>query len=480
MSDTTLTLCISGTDCWPDHALISRPAEEINTYNQRSGYIPSRLHELLSAFPGSSFSVPGCGAPYQAYRTTLKVDCWSQYIDPTYGGDPEPVVGSPPKSSLDPLSGYSVNLLAAHAMALIVGTRTQVLGDGLTQEELGMDPNPKGAMVAEKLGLKGADERPRPIEGSLRLCWRPDDLATLGDNPRRLEQVNLVGHSRGGVIAIAVANLIDLYLPHIKVNLIALDPVPGTGNWPENMCTLPGAVLNHYLGIYAVDETSIGFNGVVPRVYEGGQGGLLNSGGAGNVGNNGNNGNPLSPDGPKNDYWDPLTEPDQPGQGPLGDRYQLIFSRGRHATIPGSRMRDGADYTEANIDEAVGAVGELVFYLCLHQLQQWGAGTALAGPADQTISQLKLTIDKHSDTFYTMRNTTYTSSGSLFGTGFTEARGISSTAGRNPLNWSYLEVYLPEGTTEEQGFSGKLNPTATPHATWQALTALPDTAFGGH
>lgn len=471
MSDTTLTLCISGTDCWPDHALISRPAEEINTYNQRSGYIPSRLHQQLSASPGASHSVPGCGAPYKAYRTTLHVDCWSQYIDPTYGGEPDPVVGPPPKSSLDPLSGYSVNLLAAHTMALIVGTRTQVLGDGLEPEALGMNPNPKGTLVAEKLGLKGADEQPRPIAGSLRLCWRPDDLASLGDNPRRLEQVNLVGHSRGGVIAIAVANLIDLYLPHIKVNLIALDPVPGTGNWPENMCTLPGAVLDHYLGIYAVDEVSMGFNGVVPRVYEGSQTGPLNPD---------NTNGASTPDTPQTDYWDPLSQPDQPDQGPKANRYQLIFSRGRHATIPGSRMRDGADYSESNIDASVGAVGELVYYLCLQQLRQWGVGSAIPGPADQTIQQLKQTIEKHSDTFYTMRNTTYTSSGSIFGTGFTEARGISSTAGRNPLNWSYLEVYLPDDATEAQGFSGKLNPTATPHASWQALTALPDTAFGGH
>lgn len=471
MSDTTLTLCFSGTNCWPDHALISRPAEEIDTYNQRSGYIPSRLHALLSAFPGSSYSVPGCGEPYEAYRTTLKVDYWGDYIDPSSGGEPDPKMGPPPAFYQDPLSGSSINLLAAHAMALIVGTRTQVLRDGLQPEELKMDQNPKGTLVAEKLGLKGVDEQPRPIAGSLRLCWRPDDLASLGDNPRRLEQVNLVGHSRGGVVAIVVANLIDLYLPHIKVNIIALDPVPGTGNWPENMCTLPGAVLNHYVGIYAVDETSMGFNGVVPRVYEGGRDGPLYPGNAGN---------PLNPDPAHNDYWDPLSQPDQPDQGPLGKRYQLIFSRGRHATIPGSWMRDGGDYVAANVDESVGAVGELVFYLCLHQLQQWGAGNALSGPTSQSIQQLKTLVEGHSDTFYAMRNRSYTLTGSLWGRGFEKARGISATAGRNPRNWSYLEVYLSDQTPEAQGYSKKLKPTATPHASWQALTALPDSAFGGH
>ncbi len=450
MSNATLTLSFSGTDCWPNHGLVLRPAEEIDTYTPHIGYIPSKLHQQLAGNGDASHSIPGCGEPYSAYFKTLNIDYWyKRQLNPK-DFDYEPTMSRAPSSMADSLSGHSVNYLAAQAMSLIVGTRVQLLTDDLTVAELKFAANPLGDQVATKIGLKAVDEQPRLIADSLRLSWRPDDLATLGENPKSWETVNLIGHSRGGVVAIAVANLIALYLPHIRVNLIGLDPVPGTGDWPENMCTLPVSVLHNYLGIYAVDETSIGFNAVVPAL--------------------------VKADGSR---WDPLSESIE-ASGLRPEQYQLIFSRGRHATIPGSRMVDGADFNPAHISATVGSVGELIGYFCQQRLRTWGvSGATLAPPAGQ-ISSLKQTINSHSDTFFTMRDTTYTATGQVFGLGFSKARGISSTAGRNPLAWSYLEEYMPPGTTPEQGFSDVKSILTTPHAPWQALTVLAEQNFGAN
>lgn len=445
MSQATLTLCFSGTDCWPDHGLVPRPADEINTYNPLSGYTPANTHQLLSRKGGASGTLPGCGTPYSAYRATLSVDYWLLLKDPQTPDSLMPVKSAAPSMVGDSLSGHSINILAAQAMTRIVGTRVQYLMDGLKPAQLGLRENPQGALVAQKLGLKAVDEMPRPIEGSPRLHWAADDLATLGDNPQSWETVNLIGHSRGGVVAIAVANLIALYLPHIRVNLIGLDPVPGTGNWPQNMCTLPASVLSHYVGIYAVDEVSDGFNAVVPAVWT-----------------------------TAGKRWDPLTET-LDGSGLQAEQYQLIFSRGRHATIPGSRMSDGGDFDPAHISEVVGSVGDLVFYRCQQLLRQWGVEQADTVPASGVVAGLKTTINDHSATFLAMRGVTY--GGALLRRH--RARGVSSTAGDNPLAWSYLETFLPEDATAAQGFSGKVERVSTPHLAWQALTALPESDFGG-
>lgn len=454
MSNATLTLSFPGTDCWPDHALRWRTLEEIDTYNSLSGYTPVKVHQQLANQDAARGVVPGCGTPYETFYKTLSIDYWYKRRTNPENDDYKPTVTRAPSSMADSLSGHSVNYLAAQAMSLIVGTRVQLLTDDLQVKELNFSANPLGDQVAQKIGLKSVDEMPRTIDGSLRLCWQPEHLALLGDNPQSWETVNLIGHSRGGVVAIAVANLIALYLPHIKVNLIGLDPVPGTGDWPENMCTLPGSVLNNYLGIYAVDEVSIGFNAVVPAV--------------------------MTDQGKR---WDPLTEAiDASGLRP--EQYQLTFSRGRHATIPGSRMVDGADFNPAHISPVVGSVGDLIAHLCQQRLRQWGVSAADIVAQASQIDELKQTINSHSDTFFTMRDTTYTTPSFMMDLVynkliFHKARGISSTSGRwNIGTWSYLETYMPPGTTREQGFSDVKAIKTTPHAPWQALTTLADSEFG--
>jgi len=457
MSDTTLTLCFSGTSNWPDQGEQGRPADEIKNFSPLAGYIPSRTHALLSDSRSNSHTIPGCGPPYQSHRKALWLTCWNRKINPESGVS-WPESSPPPRHIGDEISGHSVNDLAAHAMALLVGARVQVLNDNLTPAELKLEPSKTGAEVARKLGLKDTDEITPQIKGSPRLYWRPDDLALLGDKAQRLSEVNLIGHSRGGVITLAVTNLIALYLPHIKVNIIALDPVPGTGKWPENMCILPGSVLGEYLGIYAVDEVSIGFNGVVPRIRD-----------------------TRPPVSQKAATWDPLTQPIT--QAPVKPcQYKLIFSRGRHSTIPGSWTRDGDKYSEGNTSPDIGAVGDLIFYLCQNRLRNWGVPGATVRPTAVQVDKLKKTILDSSDEFYLMRHSTYpTTAGHAHGAGFHKGRGISSSKGRNPKKWSYMEIYLPEETTLEQGRKPNKkwnNPTSVPHAPWLALTDLHNSDFG--
>ncbi|MBA1203679.1 hypothetical protein G7009_18315 [Pseudomonas capeferrum] len=79
-------------------------------------------------------------------------------------------------------------------------------------------------------------------------------------------KVNLVGWSRGGVSCHMLANAMfeDDELKHIPVNILAIDPVPGPGNFQPNKVTLKSNV-KEYVGFYARNEHSKGFSCVIPK-----------------------------------------------------------------------------------------------------------------------------------------------------------------------------------------------------------------------
>jgi len=81
-------------------------------------------------------------------------------------------------------------------------------------------------------------------------------------------QVNLVGWSRGGVSCHMLANamLADSQLKHVKVNIFAVDPVPGLLNFQGEKVTL-GSNVEEYVGFYARDERSKGFSCVIPTTH---------------------------------------------------------------------------------------------------------------------------------------------------------------------------------------------------------------------
>jgi hypothetical protein len=85
-------------------------------------------------------------------------------------------------------------------------------------------------------------------------------------------QVNLVGWSRGGISCHMLANAMfkDSELKNIPVNIFAIDPVPGIGNFQDDKVKL-GANVKEYVGFFARDERSKGFSCVIPQTATGTQ-----------------------------------------------------------------------------------------------------------------------------------------------------------------------------------------------------------------
>ncbi|MEX2583178.1 MAG: hypothetical protein WD766_07880 [Gemmatimonadota bacterium] len=85
------------------------------------------------------------------------------------------------------------------------------------------------------------------------------------NNP--VTQVNAIGWSRGAVTTHMFANAMksDPELSLLPLNIIAVDPVPGTGNFQTNRTTIPSNVRN-YVAFYARDERSLGFAATLPKL----------------------------------------------------------------------------------------------------------------------------------------------------------------------------------------------------------------------
>jgi hypothetical protein len=81
-------------------------------------------------------------------------------------------------------------------------------------------------------------------------------------------QINAIGWSRGAVTTHMFANALaaDPTLSSIPVNIIAVDPVPGTGNFGKVQTSIPGNVKN-YVAFYARDERSEGFQPTMATVH---------------------------------------------------------------------------------------------------------------------------------------------------------------------------------------------------------------------
>ncbi len=84
---------------------------------------------------------------------------------------------------------------------------------------------------------------------------------------RPVTQVNAIGWSRGAVTTHMFANAMaaDPTLRDLPLNIIAVDPVPGTGNFQKHRTTIPSNVRN-YVAFYARDERSMGFAATLPTI----------------------------------------------------------------------------------------------------------------------------------------------------------------------------------------------------------------------
>jgi hypothetical protein len=169
-------------------------------------------------------------------------------------------------------------------------------------------------------------------------------------------QVNLVGWSRGGVSCHMLANAMagDPALRNIPVNIFAVDPVPGTGNFQLEKVSL-GKNVKEYVGFFARDERSKGFACVIPKT-------------------------------------DPAT------------KVSIYPMAGRHATLVGNASLKGSD-GPGSLTEA----GNLVRHYAEVCLTRWG--TLLSKKLNLSaaqISGLHQSIVMHESKFIAMRKISYT------------------------------------------------------------------------
>lgn len=132
--------------------------------------------------------------------------------------------------------------------------------------------------------------------------------------------VNLVGWSRGGVTCHMLANAMakDSKLKKIPVNIFAVDPVPGSGQFRDDRTKI-GDNVKEYFAVYAHDERTKGFAPVIPDFKKG------------------------------------------------KTKYNVLPMRGRHATLVGNAAIDGEEGT----DELF-APGKIVRDLAEKCLTNWG------------------------------------------------------------------------------------------------------------
>ena len=100
--------------------------------------------------------------------------------------------------------------------------------------------------------------------------WEDNVVSTL-DHLGKMHQgnllphvINMAGWSRGAVTCHMIANALYKTYPHIPVNIFALDPVPGLGQWRKHRTEIDKNV-RHYAVLYQEDEHRGSFKSVVVR-----------------------------------------------------------------------------------------------------------------------------------------------------------------------------------------------------------------------
>lgn len=191
--------------------------------------------------------------------------------------------------------------------------------------------------------------------------------ASKGETKDRITAFNFIGHSRGAVASIMAAWFLYAYGGHvyrnIPINIFAIDPVPGTGEWYGILTQLPPNVRN-YVGVYAWDHLDIGFSALIPRP---------------NASMTNHDGHYQLEMRPLGGSWNTLADncqlddPLAPNNNNLGQpqNYHLYACRGRHGTVAGIVTSDGL-YEPSKVSDHVRPVPRLVYKLARAYLTQWG------------------------------------------------------------------------------------------------------------
>ncbi len=247
--------------------------------------------------------------------------------------------------------------------------------------------------------------------------------------------INFIGHSRGGVEAIMAAWFLYAYgSPRVRrtpVNIFAIDPVPGSGNWYSSMTQLAPNVA-HYVGVYAWDMCSrtldTPFQAVVPRP------------------NKGMGAGPDDVDEPcakmlRKLAWKKLAD-DSQRQDPLKpsdhnppENYELFACRGRHGTVAGNATSNG-DYDPNDVAEEVKSVPKLVYRMARGYLSEWGVTFPEPSAVEETALFLRHQLNTDHRLFDTMGGGATRTS---VRTGRPWVRRVSSISGSNPYNSYYMD-----------------------------------------
>lgn len=166
-------------------------------------------------------------------------------------------------------SGWEENV--AHAVAMIRGQaeweRKRLTADGYQALKAA------GVPIADKHTnynpFRGALGTTLPERKVTQQQLQMQKLKIFRKN-KPVTQINAIGWSRGAVTTHMFAHALaaDAELGRIPVNLIAVDPVPGAGNFQLNRTSIPGNVVN-YVAFYARDERSKGFDATLPSLARG-------------------------------------------------------------------------------------------------------------------------------------------------------------------------------------------------------------------
>ena len=332
-SPAVYVVAFSGTACTRDEGEASRPQSDRDIYATTSGYIPVRIHMELSGSLAAirpSVTVRGVGE--------------NDWADPRDNSEPLLLDGplDVPPGLLERAQPYS----GGNQFSLT----HQVTGG-----------------PAPALALHGANLAAQSGAG----------------------QYNFITHSRGGPSCIMAAWFLYAYGAHdVPVNIFAIDPVPGKGNWYGIMTQLPPNVDN-YVGVYAWDHLDIGFNALVPRP----NGRMTGQSHAIDLG----------------DTWDTLADkyqlddplaPNTQGlEQPVG--YELYACRGRHSTVAGNSTADGL-YVASNVSDDVRPVPELIYKLARAYLTEWGTTFPEASTVETSALELRRRIHKDPHRFDAM------------------------------------------------------------------------------
>ncbi|ACU72984.1 conserved hypothetical protein [Catenulispora acidiphila DSM 44928] len=365
------TVCFSGTSCTRDEGEVSRPGSDKDIYDPATGYIPVRIHkELTGSLTATSPSVTVRGVGENDWAVPRNNSEPLVLDGPLRAPadllkDAKPYSGGDQRSRVSALSGWDAAALALHA-----------------------------ANLAARSGAKA---------------------------------FNFIGHSRGAVECVMAAWFLQAYgspeVQAVPVRILAIDPVPGPGNWYGILTQLPPNVVE-YVGVTAWDMLDTGFDGVVPRpnakMAGTSQTLKLGTGSWTKLADN---------------YQ--LTDPLAPAKSGMGQPtgYRLFACRGRHATVAGNMTSNG-EYNAADVNASAARVPELVYRLARAYLTSWGSEFKVKSGVDTYSLPLRQQINLDQAVFDNMAGGPLRDS---VRPGRPYVRQVSSISGRNPFNTYYLE-----------------------------------------